>query len=85
LGVLLLEPENQTYSLSRAQFVAWLVVIIWCYLFLYFAHGYVEQAWAYPSLGNATYTFLISLGTLIAAQVTTKARGLKVQARSTHQ
>jgi hypothetical protein len=77
LGVLLLEPENQTFSLSRAQFLAWLVVIVWCYLFLYFSHGYVEQFWTYPKLGNSTYAFLISLGTLIGAQVTNKTRGTK--------
>jgi hypothetical protein len=75
LKTLLVEPENQTYSLSRAQFVAWLLVIIWCYLFLYFAHGYVDEYWSFPKLGGAIYTFLISLGTLVAAQAATKAVG----------
>ncbi|MGQ0763190.1 MAG: hypothetical protein ACT4OT_14425 [Acidobacteriota bacterium] len=74
---LLLEPENQTYSLSRAQFLAWMVVIVWCYLFLYFAHGFVDQYWAFPNLGGAVYAFLISLGTLVVSQATTKSAGPK--------
>jgi hypothetical protein len=77
LKAVLLEPENQTYSLSRAQFAAWLVVIIWCYLFLYFAHGFVDQYWAFPNLGGAVYAFLISLGTLVVSQATTKGVGPK--------
>lgn len=75
--MLLLEQENQTYSLSRAQFLGWLIVIIWSYLFLYYAHGFVEQDWSFPNLGNAVYAFLISLGTLLAAQATSLGQGPK--------
>lgn len=77
LKMLLLEQENQTYSLSRAQFVGWLTVISWCFLFLYYARGYVEESWAYPKLGNAVYAFFISLGTLVAAQATSIGQGVK--------
>ena len=77
LKMLLLEPENQTYSLSRAQFLGWLIVIAWCYLFLYYAHGFVEENWGFPNLGNSIYAFLISLGTLIAAQATNRGMGVK--------
>lgn len=77
LKMLLLEQENQTYSLSRAQFIGWLTVIIWSYLFLYYARGFVEQVWAFPNLGNAVYTFLISLGTLVVAQATSRGLGVK--------
>jgi hypothetical protein len=77
LKMLLLEQENQTYSLSRAQFAAWTVAIVWSYLFFYYAHGFVEQSWSYPNLGNAVYAFLISLGTLIAAQATNLGQGVK--------
>jgi hypothetical protein len=77
LSMLLLEPENQTYSLSRAQFLGWLFVIVWCYLFLYYAHGYVEGRWGFPNFGNSIYAFLISLGTLVAAQATNKGMGVK--------
>jgi hypothetical protein len=75
--MLLVEQENQTYSLSRAQFLGWLTVIVWSYLFLYYAHGFVEQDWSYPSLGNAVYAFLISLGTLVVAQATGQGLGVK--------
>jgi hypothetical protein len=77
LTMLLLEEENQTYSLSRAQFAGWMVVIIWSYLFLYYAHGFVEQDWSYPNLGNAVYAFLISLGTLVASQAASSSVGVK--------
>ena len=75
--MLLIEPDTQTYSLSRAQFAAWLVVIAWCYLFLFLAHAYVDQSWTFPGLGGGVYTFLISLGTLVAAQAASKAQGPK--------
>ena len=77
LKMLLLEPENQTYSLSRAQFLGWLFVIVWCYLFLYYAHGYIEGNWGFPQFGNSIYAFLISLGTLIASQATNRGMGVK--------
>jgi hypothetical protein len=77
LKMILIEPENQTYSLSRAQFVAWLFVIGWCYLFLYYAHGFIEGDWGFPNFGNSIYAFLISLGTLIAAQATNLSQGAK--------
>lgn len=77
LTMLLLEQENKTYSLSRAQFISWLTVIIWSYLFLYYARGYVEQIWAFPNLGNTVYAFLISLGTLVVAQGASIGQGVK--------
>ncbi|HWS86299.1 MAG TPA: hypothetical protein VN282_05020 [Pyrinomonadaceae bacterium] len=75
--VLLLEQENMTYSLSRAQFLVWLLAIIWAYLFLYFGHGFVKNDWGFPSLGNTVYTFLISLGTLVASSAATAGQGAK--------
>jgi hypothetical protein len=77
LKMLLIEPENQTYSLSRAQFFLWTVIIAWCFLFLYYAHGLVEEKWSYPNMGNAIYAFLISLGTLVASQATNRGMGVK--------
>lgn len=77
LKMLLLEPENQTYSLSRAQFFSWLIVIAWAYIFLYYVHGFIETNWSFPNFGNAIYAFLISLGTLVAAQATSLGMGVK--------
>jgi hypothetical protein len=59
----LLEAENNTYSLSRAQFLWWLAIITWGYLFLFLGQGWVGGKWAFPPLGGFSYTFLISLGT----------------------
>jgi hypothetical protein len=52
-------------------------VIAWAYLFLYYAHGLLETNWSFPKFGNAIYAFLISLGTLIAAQATSLGMGVK--------
>ncbi len=77
LTMLLLEVDNQTYSLSRAQFLAWLIVIAWSYLYVYYTRGFVEQVWGFPLIGNGAYTFLISLGTLVTAQAAKKGMGSK--------
>lgn len=77
LKMLLIEPENQTYSLSRTQFLGWLFVIAWCYVFLIYVHGFVEESWGFPNLGNSIYAFLISLGTLVGAQATNRGMGVK--------
>jgi hypothetical protein len=75
--MLLLEQETQTYSLSRAQFFAWMGAIVWCLTFLYSARGFVDGKWGFPNLGNAVYVFMISLGTLVAAQATSLGQGVK--------
>lgn len=74
---LLLEPENRTYSLSRAQFVWWLFIFSYCYIFLFFGRGFHEDTWMLPSLSGFAYTFMISLGTLLVAQGTSSAKGAK--------
>jgi hypothetical protein len=75
--LLFLEPQNNTYSLSRAQFVAWTVAISTSYVFLFVARGLVESVWTFPPLAGFAMTFLISLGTLVAAQATTTIKGAK--------
>ena len=77
LKLLLLDPETNTYSLSRAQFLWWLHVIALAYLFLFLGHAFVQDTWDLPVLSGAAYTFLVSLGTLVAAQVTTAIKGSK--------
>ena len=75
--MLLLEQANQTYSLSRAQFLSWLVVIVWSYLVVFFSRGLIEDNWIFPQIGNSAYVFLTSLGTLVIAQATSKGQGYK--------
>lgn len=77
LQLLFLEPQNMTYSLSRAQFVLWTAAIAWGYMFLFLARGLVEDIWAFPPLSGFIYTFLISLGTLVGAQATSSVKGVK--------
>jgi hypothetical protein len=76
-ALLFLEPENQTYSLSRAQFVVWSLAIGWAYVFIFVARGIVENMWAFPPLAGFGMTFLISLATLVAAQATNVTKGPK--------
>jgi hypothetical protein len=77
LQLLFMEEETKTYSLSRAQFICWLAAIVIGYVFIFFARGLVEAVWAFPPLSGFAYTFLISLGTLVAAQATSAAKGAK--------
>lgn len=77
LQLLLVEPENQTYSLSRAQFIVWVSAIAWAYSFVFVAQGIVSAQWSFPSLQGFGITFLISLGTLVGAQATSNAKGSK--------
>lgn len=77
LQMLLLEPANMTYSLSRAQFILWTVALASSYVFLFVARGLVESIWTFPPLTGFAGTFLISLGTLLGAQATTSVKGAK--------
>ena len=77
LEMLLLEQANRTYSLSRAQFLSWLVVIVWCYLYVFLARGFIDDYWTFPQIGNSAYVFFTSLGTLIVAQATSRSQGCK--------
>lgn len=72
-----LDSETNTFSLARTQFVWWLTIIIFGYLFLFTARGSIQNVWEFTSLSGFGYTFLISLVTLITAQVTSEIRGSK--------
>ncbi len=73
----LLETETNTFSLARTQFVWWLSLIIFGYLFLSIGQIFVPEKLAYIPLSNFTYTFLISLTTLVTAQAISTVRGSK--------
>jgi hypothetical protein len=49
----------------------------WAYVFLFVAQGFVQNVWTFPSLEGFGATFLVSLGTLIAAQTTSSMKGAK--------
>jgi hypothetical protein len=77
LWACLYEPANQTLSLSRFQFLWWLGCFVFAYLFLAWGHFFIDARPALPSFSDSLYAFGISLGTLVAAQLTTSTRGVK--------
>ncbi|WP_339377995.1 hypothetical protein [Calothrix sp. NIES-2100] len=74
---LLLDRETNTFSLARTQFVWWLTIIVFGYLFLFIGRGVIQGIWEFIPLSGFAYTFLISLVTLVTAQATSNIRGSK--------
>ncbi len=77
IASLIYEQGNNTLSLSKAQLVWWLFLIGYGYSFLWVAQFIVRHKSEIPALGSFAYTFLISLATLVASQVTTAQLGAK--------
>ncbi|WP_143845137.1 hypothetical protein [Nostoc sp. T09] len=74
---LLLDRQTNTFSLARTQFVWWLTIIVFGYLFLFIGRGVIQGIWEFIPLSGFAYTFLISLITLVTAQATSTLRGSK--------
>lgn len=74
---LILDRQTNTFSLARAQFVWWLTIIVFGYLFLFIGRGLIQDIWEFIPLSGFAYTFLISLVTLVTAQATASVRGSK--------
>ncbi len=74
---LLVEPESETYSLSRTQFYWWLAIIAYAYAFIFIGHGLIHGSWSFPPLGGFAATLLISGGTLLVAEGTSLTKGRK--------
>jgi hypothetical protein len=74
---LLLDRQTNTFSLARTQFVWWLTIIVFGYLFLFIGRGIIQNIWEFIPLSGFAYTFLISLVTLVTAQATSSIRGSK--------
>ncbi|MBW4560772.1 MAG: hypothetical protein KME32_06360 [Mojavia pulchra JT2-VF2] len=74
---LLLDRQTNTFSLARAQFIWWLTIIVFGYLFLFIGRGSIQGVWEFIPLSGFGYTFLISLVTLVTAQATSTIRGSK--------
>ncbi|MBS1913932.1 MAG: hypothetical protein JST22_18230 [Bacteroidetes bacterium] len=77
LQLLLIDPRNNTYSLSRAQFIWWTGILVFSYGFLFISRALVEHIYEFPSLDGFAWTFMISLGTLLSAQATEQVKGAK--------
>ena len=74
---LLYDDATQTYSLSRAQFYWWLLIIAFAYTFLFVGRGVTTGIWTLPPLNGILYTLLISTSTLLVANATSSLRGQK--------
>ena len=74
---IILDRETNTFSLARTQFVWWLTIIVFGYIFLLIGRMLVQGVWEFFPLSGFAYTFLISLGTLLGAQLTAGIRGNK--------
>ena len=65
---LLLEPANNTYSLSKLQFYIWTAVGAAAYLYLASSKAIVQGLWAWPDIpGSLPVVFLGSAATAVAA------------------
>lgn len=74
---IILDRQTNTFSLARTQFVWWMIIIVFGYLFLFIGRGLIQGVWEFIPLSGFGYTFLISLGTLVTAQATSEIRGSK--------
>jgi len=77
VSALFLDPETDTYSLSKLQFYFWTVAAIFGYAFLYISRVFVQhQTW--PDVpGTLPAIIGVSAGTAIGAQIVTSAKGTK--------
>jgi hypothetical protein len=77
VSALFLDPETDTYSLSKLQFYLWTVAALFGYAFLYISRVIVQhQTW--PDVpGTLPAIIGVSAGTAIGAQIVTSAKGTK--------
>ncbi|MBI5443376.1 MAG: hypothetical protein HY900_19440, partial [Deltaproteobacteria bacterium] len=75
---LLIDPETQTYSLSKFQFYWWTGIAVFGYLYLIVARSLVQGIFDFPPIpGGLPGLVLISASTTVFAQGIAKARGTK--------
>jgi hypothetical protein len=77
IAALVYDEVTQTYSLSRAQFFWWLLIIAYAYTFLFVGRGATAGNWEFPPLNGLLGTLVISTVTLLGALATGAARGSK--------
>jgi hypothetical protein len=77
IAALLYDDSTQTYSLSKAQFYWWLVIIAFAYAFLFVGRGVTAGKWEFPPLNGLLGTMAISTLTVLGAIITSNVRGQK--------
>jgi hypothetical protein len=77
LRLLFLDPETDSYSLSKLQFYLWTVAALFGYSYLFISLVYVQGA-TWPDVpGSLPGIIFASGGTAIGAQIITSAKGSK--------
>ena len=77
-SALLLDPETNTYSLSKFQFYAWTIVVVLGYAYLTAARSLVRWDFTFPDLpDNLPGIVLIAVSTSALAVGITSAKGSK--------
>jgi hypothetical protein len=77
LNLLLVDETTNTYSLSKAQFIWWMTIILFGYCFVYLGRGLLDEVWGFPDITDLYETLGASLGTLVVATAVTSYKGPK--------
>lgn len=77
LRLLFLDPETDTYSLSKLQFYLWTVAALFGYAYLFISRVFVQHG-DWPDLpGNLPGIIAIAAGTSVSSQFITVSKGSK--------
>lgn len=77
LRLLFLDPETDTYSLSKLQFYLWTVAALFSYAYLFISRVMVQYA-SWPDVpGTLPGIIAVAAGTSIASQLVTSSKGSK--------
>lgn len=77
LRLLFLDPETDTYSLSKLQFYLWTVAALFSYAYLFISRVLVQYA-SWPDVpGTLPGIIAVAAGTSIASQLVTASKGSK--------
>lgn len=78
LAALFLDPETDTFSLSKFQFYVWTVAVVFGYVYLTVARSLVQGVFEFANIpANVPGIVFISATTAVAAQGVTSSRGPK--------
>jgi len=69
---LFLDRENEYYSLSKFQVVAWTAVTVYSYVYLFLCRTLIQGNFTFPDVSqNLPQLFFVSAGTTVAATAIT--------------
>jgi len=75
---LFLDPETNSYSLSKFQVIAWTAVTVYSYVYIFLCRTLIQGNFAFPDVPqNLPQLFFVSAGTTVAAAAITATVGSK--------